>query len=119
MIEEHHFGAPEDGLAIPERAALRRDGSAVHAEPKAIGASRRFCGAVIQVPDLDTPRIVPVDSLPVDRIFPVARLRQRRAGFIANLSPAIFAVTDAVPPQTAPAIVGEALGVAALDDLGQ
>src|ERR1035438_3938671 len=96
MVEENDFGPLEDCLAVSERAALCCDGSAVHAEPKAIGTSRRFGCAVIQIPYFNAPRVVPVDPLPVPGIFPIAFFWQSGSGIIPELTRAVLAVAYAV-----------------------
>src|SRR4051794_2379107 len=116
MIEENHLGPLEDGLAIAEGTALGGYRAAVHAKPEAIGTSRGFRRAIIQVPDLYTTRIIPVDPLAVDRVIPVLLQWQSGAGFVAELSRTVFAIADAVTVEPAPAIVGESFRMAALDN---
>src|SRR5665213_2913332 len=99
MIQEDHLGALENCLAVPERTALRGDGPAVHAEPQAIGTTRRLRRVVVQVPDFDAARVVPVDPPPVHGIFPIMLQRQGGTGFVPELSRAVFAITDTVSPQ--------------------
>ncbi len=75
--------------------------------------------AVVEVPDLQPPRVVPLDPLAIDRIVPVLLAGDRLAGPLAELLRAVLAVADALAPQPAPAIVGDSLGVRALDDLAE
>ena len=119
MIEKNHLGALKDRLAIPEGAALAADRSAIHAEPQARRATGGFGGAIVQVPDLEAPRVVPLDPLPIDGIAPIVLGGERATAFIAELPLAIFAIADAVAIKPAPTVVGESFGVAALDDLGE
>ena len=121
VIQQHHLGALAD-LACMSRndARLAGDRAAVHADPEAVRAARGFRGAVEQVPDLQPPVVVPLDPL---RGRPGRSSRaccgSGCAGLVAELALAVGAVADAVAPQAGPTVVGEALGVAALDDLGQ
>src|SRR5262249_24450270 len=109
----------EDRAAVAEGAALRGDGPAIHAEPQAIRASSGLGRTIVHVPDLDAPRVIPIDPLAVDWIAPILLARQIGSGFVAKLTRAVFAIADAFPPKAAPAIVRETLRVAALDNLGE
>src|SRR5580704_14700983 len=108
MIEQHYLGAPADFGEVAERPALCADRPAVHPNPQALGSARGFRDAVIQVPHFEAALVIPLDPLPVNRAAPILRARQGLARLIAKLAGAVFAVTDAVAPEAAPAIVGEA-----------
>ena len=63
--------------------------------------------------------VVPLDPLAVARVVPVLAGGDGLAGGGAELARAVVAVADAVALQPAPTVVGEAFGMAALDDLAQ
>ena len=107
-------------LQVAERARLRGHRAAVHARPDAVGPARRARDPVVQLPDLDPARVVPPDPLAVgaDRPSPPSR-----GSALAVSSPerarAVVAVADALAAHARPAVVGEAVGMRALDDLAQ
>src|SRR5258708_5029587 len=71
MVEKDHFSALQDRFGIAEGTALRRDGAAVHAEPEAVGTSGGFGGAIVEIPDLEPARVVPLDPQAVCGAVPV------------------------------------------------
>src|SRR5215472_10175436 len=116
MIKEGHFRSLEDRFAVAERTALRGDRTAVHAEPQALRPSGGFRRAVVQIPDLNAPFVIPVNPAAVDGIVPVAFARYRCGRFIPELTRAVIAVTDAVAVKPAPTVIGESFRMTPLND---
>ena len=117
VIEHEDLGPAADFLEVAETAALPADRAAVHADPEAIRPARGFGRAIVRVPDLQPPRVVPLDPLAIDRIVPVllaGNLLARRARGTSSRSSRNSRCFRA---QSAPAIVGDPLGMRALDDL--
>lgn len=84
----------------------------MHSGPPASRVVRLF-------PHLDPARVVPHDPLAICGIVPVRLLRQRFSGLRLKPACAVRAVADALATQPGPAVVGEAIGMSALDDLAQ
>ena len=91
--------------------------AAVHAQPEAVGAAGRFRYAVVDCPRSRRAARSSNRSTGGRPGVPVLLLRERLAGLVAKLARAVFAVADVVALQPAPTVVGEALRVAAFDDL--
>ena len=119
VVEHDDLGALANRLEVAERTALGTGRSAVHSDPEAIGTAGGFGGAIVQVPDLHAPGVVPHDPIAVRRIVPVGRTGNGLAGLLTELALAIVAVADAPAAEAAPTVVGEALRMAAPDDLAQ
>src|SRR5262249_11379020 len=113
----HELGAVADLQTIAKRAALAGDGAAVHADVKTVRAAGRLRGAVEEIPDFQAALIVPLDPLAVDRVVPGLPRGNRVSCRGLEFAFAVVAIADAVAPHAAPMVVGEALRVAALDDL--
>src|SRR5262249_3501135 len=96
VIEQHELGAFADLLEVAEIAALRRDVSAVHSDPEAVGTAGSLGGAVVQFPDFDAAGVVPVDPLAVGGIVPVFALRKCGARFLPELAGAVVAIADSL-----------------------
>src|SRR5437870_3394462 len=108
-----------DRLVVTKACALGDQVATVHADPQAVRPAASAGDAVVQLPDRDTPGVVPGDPLAVHRVVPVARVGQARAGRVTKAAGAVDAVAHARPLEATPAIVRDAVGVAALDDLAQ
>ena len=117
VVKHEDLGSLADGLVVAETGTLHLDLACVHADPEAVRSPRPFRHAVIEVPDLDAPFVVPEDPPSVGIVSPIFLFRQGEAGLIAELPGAVVTVTDVVPLQPAPAVVGEPFGMAARDDL--
>ena len=98
-------------LRSRKTAALAADRPAVHADPKAIRPARRLGRSVVEVPDLQPPGVVPLDPFAIDRIVPVSLAGDFLCPRAAELLRAVLAMADAFAPESAPAIVGDPLGV--------
>src|SRR5437660_12530167 len=95
---------------------LGGNGTAVHSHPDTMRAARRLRRAVIQVPYFEAPFVVPLNPLAVGLVVPILAVRKRASGLVFELTCAIFAVADTVAREAAPAIVGQSVRVAPLDD---
>src|SRR5262249_54192184 len=76
VIEQHELGPLADLLEVAEIVTLRRDRSAVHPDPQAIRTAGRLGRAIVQLPDLDPPPVVPLNPLAVGAAVPILALRQ-------------------------------------------
>ena len=119
VVEHHDVGAGADFLEIAERARLRGHRAAVHAGPDAVRSAGGSRDAVVQLPHFGPPCVAPHDPFPIHQVVPVGLPRQRLAGLRLELPRTTGAVTDALAPESRPAVVGESVRVRALDDLAK
>src|SRR5207237_4657999 len=108
-----------DLLQIAKRPRLGRDRSAVHARPDAVGPAGLARDAVVHLPHLDPPRVAPHDPLAIYGIVPRGRTRQCLCRLRAERAVAVCTEADALAAEACPAVVGEYVGMRALDDLAQ
>src|SRR5687768_15072710 len=119
MVEHHDVGASADFPQVPERSRLRADRTAVHAGPDAIGSTRGAGRPVVHLPHFGAPRVAPDDPFAVGAIVPVRPVRQRLPRRVLEFRSAVLAVTDALPAQTGPAVIGKSVRAGSLDDLAK
>src|SRR6478672_4987413 len=110
MIQQNHFRPAANLLQIAERMALSTNRAAVHSDPEAMGTAGRFRRTVIQIPDFQTPLVIPFNPLAVNGIVPVLGTGKRLTCFLAEFTNAVLAITDTVAGQSAPAIIGKSVG---------
>ncbi len=118
-VKEEEVGALADRLVVAKVFALGGDLAGVHADPEAVLAAGLLGDAVVEVPDLEAAVVVPADPGAVDRVVPVVAGRQGGVGVVAERAAAVRAVADAVALEATPGVVGESVGLVALDDLPQ
>ena len=119
MVEHDDMRAAADLFEVAEGIRLRGYGAAVHARPDAIRPARGLRGAVVELPEFGAPRVVPHDPLAVDGVVPVGAQWNRLSGLRLELALAVIAVADTVAAHSRPTVIGDALGMGALDDLAQ
>src|SRR5262249_20589093 len=71
---------------------------------------------IVLVPDRNAARIVPLDPFAVIRVAPILILWKRAAGSVPELASAVIAIADTLASESAPTVIGETFGMAALDD---
>ena len=111
-VEQENFRALGDGLDVAEAGGLPADAGAVHADPEAIFSAGFARDAIVGIPQLHSPGVVPLNPLAVDRVVPVALGGEILAGAIAKFGDAVFAVADAAAIDAVPDVVGEPLRAA-------
>src|SRR5690242_11045704 len=82
-------------------------------------ASSRLCDPVVQIPHFQPTCVVPFDPMPVDGVVPIFNSREGTARCGPEFASAVIAVADASAGKAAPTVIGEAVRMTALDDLGQ
>ena len=120
VVEHQDLGAAADRSGNLEPARLGRDRSAVHADPRQW--ARPAAWHVVRLfrsQSLQAAVVVPEYPLPVQRVVPVLPRRDGLAGAVAEPALTVARSSRAFPVQSAPAIVGDPLGVRPLDDLAQ
>src|SRR4051812_8117949 len=117
MVQQQHLRSLTDLSQVAEGVRLRRNRPAVHSQPDAVWATRSLGRAIIQIPDLNSSLIIPLIPETIVLVIPVLRSRERLSVLVLKLARAVFAITDVCSRQPAPAVIGKAIGMAALDDL--
>src|SRR6476646_2206075 len=109
MVEHDHLRAAANLSVITEALALPADGTAVHADPNAIGPAGGFRDPVVQVPDFKTPLVIPLNPLAIHWVAPIFLAGNSFAGAFLKSFLTVVAVARGVPSQAAPAVICEPL----------
>src|ERR1051326_3633960 len=118
-IKHHDLSTFTDGLVITETRALGDDVATVHADPQAGGPTGVAGDPIVQLPVAHAARVAQGDPLTVRRVTPISLRWQRASGRIPKDTRTIHTVADARAFESAPAVVGDSVRMAALDDFAQ
>ena len=118
-VEQQHFGALRDAAQIAETGPLPNRVAAHHADPQAVGPAGLTHGAVVNLPDLQTAGVTPLDPLAVCRVVPVFTPWQRAARGSQKAARRVRVIVDRLAAQAAEAVIGKAIGPVAPRDLAQ
>ncbi len=117
VVEHDDRRLGEDALEVDEAVRVVEELAADHPQPGAVLAAGLAGDLVVKLPEVGPALEVPAHPVAVGVGVPVVRPRQLLAGVGLELRLAMVAVADAGSRQARPAVVGEAVRMAALDDL--
>src|SRR5690606_29585252 len=104
-------------LKIDETLGVVENLAADHAHPGAVLAAGCARDAVVERPEFGAAFKAPADPFAIALVGPVVVPRQLHAGTVLELRLAVLAIADLAARQAGPAVIGKAIGLAALDDL--